>query len=57
LCQYFCGTLDAFGIPRNGDAAFADYSVNIGLVYRFGGQQMHHAMGNTPTFNDVKKTN
>ena len=51
------GGNDAFGIPRNGDAAFADYSVNIGLVYRFGGKKMDHTMGNTPVFNDVKKAN
>lgn len=30
---------DANGVPRNGDAAFADYSLNLGLVYRFGGQK------------------
>ena len=33
------GGNDQFGIPRNGDAAFADYSVNVGLAYRFGGQK------------------
>ena len=33
------GGNDANGIPRNGDAAFADYSVNIGLAYRFGGHK------------------
>lgn len=48
------GGNDAFGIPRNGDAAFADYAVNVGLVYRFGGQKMSHTMDNTPKFNDVK---
>ncbi|MBC7775612.1 MAG: hypothetical protein H7246_09250 [Phycisphaerae bacterium] len=39
------GGNDANGIPRNGDAAFADYSVNVGLVYRFGGQK--HMMDET----------
>ncbi len=48
------GGNDANGIPKNGDAAFADYSVNIGVVYRFGGQQMHHTLENIPTFNNVK---
>ncbi|MDO8367439.1 MAG: transporter [Saprospiraceae bacterium] len=51
------GGNDAFGIPRNGDAAFADYSVNVGLAYRFGGQKMNHSMDATPKFNDVKKMN
>ncbi len=38
---------------RHGDAAFADYSINAGLVYRFGGHQAT-AM-NVPRFEDVKK--
>lgn len=45
---------DANGIPKNGDAAFADYSVNVGLVYRFGGHHMTHEMDNVPKFNNVK---
>lgn len=48
------GGNDANGIPRNGDAAFADYSVNLGLVYRFGGQKMAHTMDSAPKFNNVK---
>lgn len=48
------GGNDANGIPRNGDAAFADYSVNVGLVYRFGGHHMAHEMDNVPKFNNVK---
>ncbi len=48
------GGNDANGIPRNGDAAFADYSVNVGVAYRFGGQKMSHTMENVPKFNDVK---
>lgn len=49
------GGNDANGIPRNGDAAFADYSVNVGVAYRFGGQKTDHsAMENVPKFNDVK---
>lgn len=49
------GGNDANGIPRNGDAAFADYSVNVGMAYRFGGKKMSHAMMDTPKFEDVKK--
>lgn len=49
------GGNDANGIPRNGDAAFADYSVNLGIAYRFGGKKMSHAMEELPKFNDVKK--
>ncbi|HLP94647.1 MAG TPA: hypothetical protein VK168_11460 [Saprospiraceae bacterium] len=50
------GGNDANGIPRNGDAAFADYSVNVGVAYRFGGQKMSHDdMGKLPKFNDVNK--
>lgn len=29
-------TEDLTGIPRNGDAAFADYLINVGVTYRFG---------------------
>ncbi|MDX1910493.1 MAG: transporter [Saprospiraceae bacterium] len=46
---------DINGIPRNGDAAFADYSVSVGVAYRFGEQQAGHAMMNTPKFDNVKK--
>ncbi|MBN8679013.1 MAG: hypothetical protein J0M29_12365 [Chitinophagales bacterium] len=50
------GGNDANGIPRNGDAAFADYSVNVGVAYRFGGQKMSHDdMGKLPKFNNVSK--
>lgn len=42
------GGNDANGIPRNGDAAFADYSVNLGIAYRFGGQKMAHTMESMP---------
>ncbi|MFN0214470.1 MAG: hypothetical protein ACKVT2_09470 [Saprospiraceae bacterium] len=45
---------DVFGIPRNGDAAFADYSVNVGMVYRFGGQKMSHHLEVMPTTNEGK---
>jgi hypothetical protein len=38
------GGNDQFGIPRNGDAAFADYSINVGLAYRFGEHKMAHTM-------------
>lgn len=49
------GGNDANGIPRNGDAAFADYAVNVGVAYRFGTQKMSHSsMGDVPKFNDVK---
>ncbi len=47
------GGNDANGIPRNGDAAFADYSVNLGLVYRFGGHKMDHTMNGTSMSNDA----
>lgn len=47
---------DANGIPRNGDAAFADYSINVGVAYRLGGKKMNHGdMGKLPVFNDVEK--
>jgi hypothetical protein len=47
---------DANGIPRNGDAAFADYAINLGVAYRFGGRTMSHEnMGKMPVFNDVNK--
>jgi hypothetical protein len=49
------GGNDANGIPRNGDAAFADYSVSVGVAYRFGGQKAAHAMMGVPKFDDVKK--
>jgi hypothetical protein len=26
---------DATGVPRNGDAAFADYLISAGVTYRF----------------------
>ncbi len=42
------GGNDANGIPRNGDAAFADYSINLGIAYRFGGQKMTHTMESMP---------
>jgi len=48
------GGNDQYGIPRNGDAAFADYSVNLGLAYRFGGHKMVHTMEDIPKFNDVQ---
>jgi hypothetical protein len=48
------GGNDANGQPRNGDAAFADYSVNVGVAYRFGGNKTTHNMDNIPKFNDVK---
>lgn len=48
------GGNDANGIPRNGDAAFADYAVNLGVAYRFGGKMKAHTMENVPTFQDVK---
>lgn len=38
------GGNDQYGIPRNGDAAFADYSINVGLAYRFGEHKMAHTM-------------
>lgn len=37
---------------RHGDAAFADYSVNVGVAWRFGGH--HAATMDVPKFNDVK---
>jgi hypothetical protein len=40
------------GTFANGDAAFADYSVNLSVVYRFGGQSSVPVM--VPHFNDVK---
>jgi hypothetical protein len=50
------GGNDANGIPRNGDAAFADYSVNAGVAYRFGGKKMSgHSMEGIPSFNNVNK--
>ncbi|MBL7808237.1 MAG: transporter [Saprospiraceae bacterium] len=50
------GGNDANGIPRNGDAAFADYAINAGVAYRFGGRKMNHEeMGKMPVFNDVNK--
>jgi hypothetical protein len=50
------GGNDANGIPRNGDAAFADYSVNAGVAYRFGGKKMSgHSMEGIPTFNNVNE--
>ncbi len=36
------------------DAAFADYSVNLGFAYRFGGKKAHSIMKGVPTINDVK---
>jgi hypothetical protein len=30
-------TEELTGNPRNGDAAFADYVINAGITYRFGG--------------------
>lgn len=36
------------GVYRHGDAAFADYLINVGLSYRFGGQ-LHGGM-NIPAF-------
>lgn len=49
------GINPATGLPRQGDAAFADYSVNLGVAYRFGGQKMKHSdMDAVPKFNDVK---
>lgn len=39
------------GVYRQGDAAFADYLINVGIAYRFGGQ--HHTNMNVPRFNDI----
>jgi hypothetical protein len=39
---------------RHGDAAFADYSVMAGVVWRFAGKKQMHTM-DTPKFDDVKK--
>ena len=38
---------------RHGDAAFADYSINIGLTWRFGGHHME--MPSTPMWKDAKE--
>lgn len=40
------------GVYRHGDAAFADYLINIGFSYRFGGHA--HMDMNIPAFEDVK---
>ncbi|MCB0706572.1 MAG: transporter [Saprospiraceae bacterium] len=41
------------GVFKQGDAAFADYLINVGASYRFGGKQdMAHEM---PVFEDVEK--
>jgi hypothetical protein len=41
------------GKPTNGDAAFADYSINAGFVYRFGNKKQVE-MPTAPVFNNVK---
>jgi hypothetical protein len=40
------------GLPRHGDAAFADYSINLGAAYRFGG---HAVKMETPVWEDTGK--
>lgn len=51
------GINPATGLPRHGDAAFADYSVSLGVAYRFGGQKTsgHDGMEGLKKFNDVPK--
>jgi hypothetical protein len=46
--------IDVTDKTYHGDAAFADYSINAGIVWRFNGK---HAMAVpvVPTWNDVKK--
>lgn len=41
----------ATGMPRNGDAAFADYLLNIGFTWRFGSADNHTEM---PQIDDVR---
>jgi len=41
------------GKQTNGDAAFADYSINAGFVYRFGSKKQV-AVPVAPVFKDVK---
>ena len=38
------------GMYRHGDAAFADFLINLGFSYRFGGQQAMHDMPNPEDF-------
>jgi hypothetical protein len=44
---------DVTGVFTNGDAAFADYSLNFSFVYRFGGKKEEIPMS-VPHFQDVK---
>ncbi len=47
-------TEQSTGVPRHGDAAFADYLISAGVTCRFGGKMMTHEMPSMNMWEEVE---